>query len=85
MREEFLKRLVILATIYNYTLDEYQIGLYETNLKERGYEWLCKAVEDMILDKNSYPRFPSVRDFQKKRWYQLVENGIYAIKGEPNL
>lgn len=75
MKAEFLKRLAVLAQICRHNLDEYQIELYDLELKSRGYDELCKAIDKVIINRKSNERFPSIGEL--KAGIQHPENFNY--------
>ena len=65
-REEFFTKLTALAgMVSNFVLTPAIVALYDQSLSPLGYEPLCRALEQIILNRSSRDPFPSIAEIRK--------------------
>jgi hypothetical protein len=69
-----LKRLAILAEICRHKLDDYQMEIYDRELRDRGYAALSKAVDRLMVTRKSNSPFPSIAELKNLVPSVVTEN-----------
>lgn len=70
--ERFHKLMTILAARCNTELDELEIELYDRKLCGHGYERVCQALENILIDRSSNDAFPSVGAILSRMGVQMT-------------
>lgn len=60
----YAKLTGLAAMVANFTLIEETIELYDQHLGQLGYERVCKALDRIIVDRNSRDPFPSIKEIR---------------------
>lgn len=65
-REDFFAKLVVLAEMCGKALSKEILVMYDETLRSLGYPQLCKAVEEIILNRGDRDAFPSIKTIREK-------------------
>lgn len=65
VEQRFLTILSVLAEMCGSKLSSDLLEIYDNNLKDLGYENLCEALNQIIINRRAQDRFPSIRDIRE--------------------